>query len=175
MRIIYLIFAAVSVHQALYGASIALPQISNEVMHPSDSAFGTLITIRDDFGFSAPLLSEEARSEFNALSNANANALADAFHARMLAEVIANLERHAQELQEDPASWLGDPNPEVSESFDSGLFRQWARNDPSAALEWVNSSTTAVPEPRSFAWIAATGSFLTVVVMRRRSGWSALT
>lgn len=168
MRIIYLIFAAVSVHQALYGASIALPQISNEVMHPSDSAFGTLITIRDDFGFSAPLLSEEARSEFNALSNANANALADAHHARMLAEIFANLERHAQELQDDPAPWLGDPNPEGSiESFDSGLFRQWARNDPSAALEWVNSSTTVVPEPKSYALIVAAISFGAVFFSRR--------
>lgn len=157
---------------ALHGISISLTQFSDEMTKISGEASETLISFPEDFNHLGFFMAEGLHLDFsNSLSD---RSLDSEFRARMLAEVTANLERHAQELQEDPASWLGDPNPDGSESFDSGLSRQWARYDPSAALEWVNSSTTVVPEPKSFALIAATVSFLTVVVIRRRSGRSAL-
>jgi len=157
---------------ALHGVSISLTQFSNEMTQTSEEVSETLISQPEDFDHLGFFMAEDLHIDFsNSLSD---RSLEGVHHARMLAEVIANLERHAQELQEDPASWLGDPNPDGGESFDSDLFRQWARYDPSAALEWVNSSTTVVPEPKSFALIAATLSFLTVVVIRRSSGRSAL-
>ncbi len=173
MKTAYSIFVTTIISSAaLHGVSMSLTQFSNELTQISEETSGALISLPGDFNNSGFFMAEDLHLDFsNSLSD---RSLDGVFHARMLAEVIANLERHAQELQEDPASWLGDPNPEGNESFDSGLFRQWARNDPSAALEWVNSSTTVVPEPKSFALLTATVSFLTVAVMRRRSGRSAL-